>query len=95
MSETPVTVENAETVKLAPLNSFVTYLSSKGDRKSALVIGTPDSITPGTSVPVPAENERHLLVFSPTGAAYAKHSVPMATPDYDTNEDARSTNIWL
>lgn len=84
----------SETVKtLAPLNTFVVYLSSMGDRKSALVIGTPDSITPGTSVPVPAENERHLLVFSPTGNSYPKHSVPMAT-DLD-DPDGRTTNVWL
>lgn len=80
------------------LGKTVEYISTKGDRKVALVLGTSESITPGTSLPVPQEGHLHLLVFSPTGTAYPKHSVPSAEvasqiPDFAVDGD-NLRNVW-
>lgn len=68
------------------LGTHVTYFSSNGKQKTALVVGDPNSVVvtevggPNDgAVPPLAENERHLVVFSPTGAVYLKQNVPVAT----------------
>ena len=58
------------------LGQNVTYISAKGQKKAALVIGTHESIEEGTSVPQPEEFALNLLIFSPTGSVYAKANVP-------------------
>lgn len=65
--------------------THVIYFSSNGKQKVALVIGDQDTIEvnevggPNDGA-VPALNgdndERHLVVFSPTGSVYVKHNVP-------------------
>lgn len=60
------------------LGSAVAYKSEKGHAKMALVLATPESVTPGHDVPELSEGQLHLLVFSPTGAAYPRYSVPSA-----------------
>lgn len=49
------------------LGQMVTYVSTKGYEKAAMVVGTPESILPGHDYPVPAEGQRHLLVFALSG----------------------------
>lgn len=58
------------------LGQAVTYFSAKGQQKAAIVIGTHESITEGTSVPQPDEFNLNLLVFSPNGNVYPKANVP-------------------
>ena len=66
------------------LGQNVTYISAKGQKKAALVIGTPDTIEEGTSVPQPEEFELNLLVISPTGSVYAKAKVPPVSETQET-----------
>lgn len=49
------------------LGRSVLYTDGQGFQKSARVIGTYDSIQPGTNVKRPAEGNVNLLVESPTG----------------------------
>lgn len=65
------------TKKTIKLGQTVTYVSTKGYEKAALVVGTPESVQQGHSgVPQLAEGNLHLLVLSPTGHTYSRQSVP-------------------
>lgn len=57
------------------LGQSVTYVSSTGLQKAAIVIGTPESVEPGHSIPVPESGQVHLLVFSFRGVS-PRLSVP-------------------
>lgn len=64
----------------AALGSIVKYISTKGYEKVALVTGTPESVSEGTSLaenyPLNAEQEQvHLTVFSP-GSVSPRLQVP-------------------
>lgn len=87
------------TIVYGKLGTHVVYLSSNGKQKTALVIGDPSSIEVNEvggpndgAVPPLADNERHLVVFSPTGAVYVKHNVPMVA--YDCNPEDNH-NHWM
>lgn len=58
------------------LNTPVTYISSKGYAKAAVVTGTPDSILADKNVAIPAEGHVHLTVFSVNGKVYTRRNVP-------------------
>lgn len=57
------------------LGQMVTYVSSQGLQKAAMVIGTPESVQEGHSLPVPEDGQAHLLVFTVKGSS-ARLSVP-------------------
>lgn len=83
----------------ATLLQPVVYIGTKGHKKAALVIGTPESIDEGTQVPVPSEGYLHLLVFSPTGNAYPKFNVPSeevakTIPDYHADDNGNLREVW-
>jgi hypothetical protein len=62
-------------LKQLKLGQRVEYRSADGFAKAAYITGLPETIKSGTDVPVPAEGEAHLLVVSPTGKTYVRHSV--------------------
>lgn len=89
--------------KKGNLGDPVTYISSKGKSKLAFVIGTPDSIDDGGSIPALDDGYRHLLIISPSGRFQTRHSVPnkadtasdefkTQNPDFDA---ANPVNIWF
>lgn len=62
------------TPKTGELGQNVTYISTKGFPKAAMVIGTPESVLDetacgGHSLPELAEDERHLLIFTFKGVS--------------------------
>lgn len=62
---------------MAKLNKRVIYTDGNGFQKSALVVGTRDSIQPGTDLERPDKGSAHLKVFSPAGGAdYYRPNVP-------------------
>lgn len=61
------------------LARWAVYTSTDGFEKAAKIVGTPQSVKPGTDVPVPDEGRVHLLVFSPTGKTYTRTNVPEGT----------------
>lgn len=63
------------TAKTAELGETVTYVSTKGFEKAAIVVGTPDSILPGHSYPELEGGERHLLILT-LGGITPRMSVP-------------------
>lgn len=75
--------------KAVKLGQTVTYVSTKGLQKLALVIGTPESIAQGHfNVPQLDTDRLHLLVISPTGNQYTRYSVP--TEALAKQEDAEA-----
>lgn len=76
------------------LGEMVTYVGSAGYPKAAMVVGTPESVVPGTNIPELADGERHLMVFSVTGVVYTKLTVPYGpfnTPD----GSVVNTGVWF
>lgn len=59
------------------LTKRVEYRDSSGFKKAAVVIGTEDSVQPGTDVEVPKPGTAHLKVFSLKGADYVRLHVPL------------------
>lgn len=47
-----------------PLGASVQYVSTKGKVKLAIVVGTPDTVEEGTSLPVLLPGQLHLAVFT-------------------------------
>lgn len=60
----------------AKLGTAVEYRDGNGRRKAAFVVGTPETIDPGTDVEAPESGAVHLVVFSPTGARYMSYNIP-------------------
>ena len=54
---------------------FVTYTSTKGHEKPAIVLVDADTYNEGTSLDAPAEGTAHLLVFGLSGAS-SRFNVP-------------------
>lgn len=54
----------------------VRYIDTKGHTKVAKVVGTPDSVVEGTDLPTLNEGHYTVIIFSPSGRVYGKHSVP-------------------
>lgn len=81
-------------LKIGTLGQAVTYVSSAGFQKVAIVIGTQDSVVPGGSIPAPDEHERHLLVISVTGKQYTRYNVPFG-PFETPGGDTVSTGVWF
>lgn len=82
------------TTKKTPgkLGDMVTYVSTKGYEKAAMVVGTPESILPGHKYPTLAEGERHLTIFTLDGI-----STRLNVPDNITPEDAtegKTVGFW-
>lgn len=57
------------------LGKSVVYTDSQGLEKAALIVGTPESITEGTEIPVPPLGTVHLKVEPPTGKPYIRHNI--------------------
>lgn len=81
------------------LGTAVTYVSTKGYKKLALVTATPETVEPGHDLPELPEGFLHLLVFSPTGSSYPRLSVPSADaakdiPDYAVDGE-NPKGVWL
>lgn len=64
------------TAKKINLGQTVTYISSKGYEKLALVTATPETVQAGHDLPELAEGFLHLFVISPNGTTYPRLSVP-------------------
>ena len=81
------------------LGQPVVYVSGKGHEKLALVVGTPDSVVPGSSLPELNEGQLYIAVWE---FGYA-HFVPKEpTPHFSqvegnselTNDEGVSVNYW-
>jgi hypothetical protein len=85
------------TPRILKLGSQVTYTDTKGNDKLAFIIGTSESVTEGTSLPVPNEGQFHISVWSPSGRIYPKASVPLASTVKDNdgykNEDGKLIGV--
>lgn len=61
---------------MVKINQFGTYVNAKGLQKSAVVIGTTDTLVEGTSIPALADaNHAHILVFSLSGKVAPRYNV--------------------
>lgn len=60
---------------MVKINEFGVYNSTDGKQKSAMVIGTPETVVEGTSIPVLAEGQVHILVFSLKGKVSPRYNV--------------------
>lgn len=78
----------------AKLGQVVTYVGSAGTQKAAMVVGTAESVRPGTDVPALEGNEVHLTVFSVTGTVYMRHNVPNG-PFTTPAGDEVTTGVWF
>lgn len=61
------------------LSRRVVYTSQDGFEKAGLIIGTRDSIKPGTGVSRPDEDAAHIEVHAPTGKVYVRENVRLGT----------------
>lgn len=81
----------AETTPQAPtvgLMQPVVYISGKGKAKAALVIGTKDTVQPGTSLGYTLDaGEVTIQVFSPSGLQETKKKVAYS-------DDPEATRVW-
>lgn len=59
------------------LNKPVVYTDGNGYKKAAMIIGTRDSIQPGTEVERPKKGFAHLKITSPTGKEYVRPNIPL------------------
>lgn len=86
------------TPKTGELGQNVTYVSTKGYEKAALVVGTPESILDGHNYPTLAEGERHLLVFTLGGVSprlnVRTQDQALATINEETGEEVAPKGYW-
>lgn len=87
------------TVKSGELGQNVTYVSTKGYEKAAIVVGTPESILDGHNYPTLEEGERHLLVFTLNGASprlnvKSQDAALAAEPTTDEDGTVEAVGFW-
>ena len=81
------------------LGTSVTYISTKGFKKLALVTATPETVTEGHELPELPEGYLHLMVISATGSMYPRLSIPSIDvakeiPDYAAEGDLELRGVW-
>ena len=53
----------AKKAKALTLGQAVTYINGEGHAKAAFISGLPETVKPGTALPVPSEGSAHLFVL--------------------------------
>lgn len=81
--------------KKIKLGQTVTYISTKGYEKLALVTGTPESVQPGHDLPELPEGYLHLVVIAPSGKVYPRLSVPSEAVAKDIPDFAAEGELEL
>ena len=81
------------------LMSPIVYVGSKGLPKAALVVGTPETVQPGHSLPELNEGQLHIIVWEfSAGHFVPKLNVPyvatVAENDEFKNADGVTVGVW-
>ena len=77
------------------LGQSVQYISSKGKVKLALVVGTPETVEEGTSLPALLPGQLHLAVFTwSAGTFLPRLQVPFDGLGATTNEEGAPVGFW-
>lgn len=92
------TTSNFDFEAVAPqvtLGQPVVYISTKGKQKAAFVVGTPETVEEGTSLPVLLPGQLHLAVFTWGAGTYLPRlQVPFEGLGAQTDEEGNPKGYW-
>lgn len=86
------------TIPAVKVGTPVIYVGTKGKQKLALVVGTPETIEEGTSLPTLNEGQVHLAVWGFNGGFRPRLNVPFESviaddPEF-TNDEGQPVGFW-
>ena len=87
------------TIPTTSLGDNVVYVSGKGHAKHAIVVGTPETVIPGTELPELSEGQLYIVVWEfGVGHFVPKGQVPHFSQidgnSEFTNDDGVPVNYW-
>lgn len=85
-------------VPTVKLGQSVEYVGTKGKSKLALVVGTPENVEEGTSLPTLSEGQLHLAVFTwAVGTFVPRLNVPFegaVEGNAEFQEEGQTVGVW-
>lgn len=91
--------DSATVVPEVKLGQSVVYIGSKGLPKQAFVVGTPESVKDGHSLPALSEGQLYLTVWEFSAGHYVpKGPIPFIGQVEDStefkNDEGTTINVW-